>query len=77
MVVDWAEIESAVKRLRADGVVRLAKYDRHLGGWYEYRGSEPVAVDSRFFGHSSFEIRITDQGRRFWDVPRTPIGFQF
>jgi hypothetical protein len=73
---DWAEIESALKRLRAEGIVRLVKYDRELGGWCEYRGDEHPAVDSRFFGFASFETRITDKGRRFWDAPRTPIGFQ-
>jgi hypothetical protein len=76
VVVDWAEVESAVKRLRAEGIVLLVKYDRQLGGWYEYRGNELVRVDSRFFGYGSFETRITDEGRRFWDVPRAPIGFQ-
>jgi hypothetical protein len=73
---DWAEVESAVKRLRAAGLVRLEKYNPQLGRLYEYRGDETDAFDSWFFGYASFETRITDQGRRFWDVPRTPIGFQ-
>jgi hypothetical protein len=56
--------------------VRLVKCDSELGGWYEYQGHEHPAVESRFFGYASFETRITDVGRRFWDVPRTPIGFK-
>jgi hypothetical protein len=76
VLLDWDEVESALKRLRGEGIVRLVKCDSELGGWYEYQGHEHPAVESRFFGYASFETRITDVGRRFWDVPRTPIGFK-
>jgi hypothetical protein len=73
---DYAEVESAMKRLRADGIVRLMKYHPELNRLYEYHGNEGDAFDRWFFGFASFEVRITDQGRRYWNVPRGKIGFQ-
>jgi len=74
--VDPAEVESAMKRLRADGLVRLTKYDEELGGRHEYRLDDSAAIERRFFGFSSFDVLITDEGRRFLNVPRGRIGFQ-
>jgi len=73
---DYAEIVSAMKRLRADGTVCLQKYIDERDGLYEYRGDESDADDHEFFGFATFEVRITDEGRRVWNVPRNPIGFQ-
>ena len=71
---DRAEVISAMKRLHADGVVRLKKYIDALGGLYEYQGNESDVDELEFFGFATFEVMITDQGRRFWN--RAPIGFQ-
>jgi hypothetical protein len=73
---DYAEVVSAMKRLRADGTVRLKKYFAEIDGLYEYRGDESDFEDQHFFEFASFEVMITDQGRRLWNSPRTPIGFQ-
>ena len=72
---DYGEVRSAVKRLQADGVVHLKKYSEQLGGLYEYRG-DGTDDDHWFFGFATFETGITDHGRRYWDVPRAPIGFR-
>ena len=73
---DYAEVVSAMKRLQADGVVRLRKYINEHGGLYEYSGSESDLDDHQFFGFASFEVMVTDQGRRLWNVPSSQIGFQ-
>ncbi len=75
-VVDPAEIQSAMKRLCADGIVRLRKYDEKLGGVYEYPPDDSSAIETQFFGWGSFDVLITDQGRRFLNVPVGRIGFQ-
>jgi hypothetical protein len=75
-VVDLAEIQSAMKRLCADGIVRLIKYDKELGGEYEYHPDDSPAIEGPFFGFGSFDVLISDQGRRFLNVPGGRIGFQ-
>jgi hypothetical protein len=75
-VVDLAEIQSAMKRLCADGIVRLRKYDEKLGGDYEYRPDGSPAIENQFFGFGSFDVLITDQGRRFLSVRGGQIGFK-
>lgn len=74
--VDPAEVESAMKRLCADGIVRLVKHDDELGGTYEYRLNDGLVIEKRFFGYGSFDVLITDHGRRFLNVPGGKIGFQ-
>ncbi len=74
--VDPAEVESAMKRFSCDGIVLLTKYDEKLGGRHEYRLDDGPAVEKQFFGFGSFDVVITDQGRRFLNPPRGPIGFQ-
>lgn len=69
---DHAEVVSAMKRLRADGLIRLRKNSKEYGG--EYSGNE--ADDWWFFGYYTFQASITDQGRRFWNVAVRPLGFQ-
>lgn len=75
-VVDPAEIQSAMKRLCADGIVRLKKYDEKLGGTFEYHLDVSPAIEGRFFGFGCFDVLITDQGRRFLNVSSGRIGFQ-
>jgi hypothetical protein len=69
---DWDEVVSAMKRLRADGIIRLKKYSKEYGG--EYSGNE--ADDWWFFGYYTFRASITDLGRMFWNVSTRPLGFQ-
>jgi hypothetical protein len=71
-----AEVQSAMKRLCADGIIRLKKYDEKLDGMYEYRWDDTPAIETQFFGFCSFDVLITDQGRRFLNVPVGRIGFQ-
>jgi hypothetical protein len=75
-LVDPAEIQSAMKRLCADGIARLKKWDEKLGGAYEYRPDDSPAIENQFFGFGAFDVLITDQGRRFLNVPGGRIGFQ-
>lgn len=69
---DHAEVVSAMKQLRADGLIRLKKYSKEYGG--EYSGIE--ADDWWFFGYYTFRASITDEGRKFWNVSTRPLGFQ-
>ena len=69
---DQSEVRSAMKRLYADGLIRLKKYSKEYGG--EYTGKEED--DWWFFGYYTFQASITDQGRRYWNVATEPIGFQ-
>lgn len=73
--VDPVEVKSAMKRLCADGTVRLKKYDEKLDGVYEYRWDDSPAIENQFFGFGSFDVWISDQGRRFLNVPVGRIGF--
>jgi hypothetical protein len=70
-VPDYAEIVSAMKRLFAEGLVDLRKHSKEYPGTY----SGPQD-DWWFFGYYTFEVSITDQGRRFWNVATAPIGFE-
>lgn len=65
-----------MKRLCADGIVRLVKHDDELGGTYEYRFNDGLVIVGRFFGYGSFDVLITDHGRKFLNVPGRKIGFQ-
>jgi hypothetical protein len=73
-IVDPLEIESALRRLRSEGKLRLRKYIEGRPVRYEYEDNK--TDDRWFFGTSTFEVTITDEGRVFWDVPQGSIGFQ-
>ncbi len=68
-IVDPLDAESALRRLRDIGHVRLRKYDPEQNVRHEYVNDEPL-------GSSKLEVTITDEGRRYWDVPRRLVGFQ-
>lgn len=71
LLPDWDELVSAMKRLRADGIIHLKKCCKEYPS--EHTGD---ADDWWFFGHYAFRVSITDEGRKFWNVSVAPIGFQ-
>jgi DNA-binding transcriptional ArsR family regulator len=62
-ILDPLKIESALKRLRSDGIVCLTQYNPDLGVRFEYRAGE--SDDRVFFRRWNFEVAITEEGRGY------------
>ncbi len=65
-----AELLSAFKRLRKQGIIRLTKPDSQLYHASEYSGKE--ADDTAFFFTGAFNASATDEGRSHWDRSEAP-----
>lgn len=65
-----ADLLSAFKRLRKQGILRLTKPDSQSYHASEYSGKE--ADDMAFFFTGFFNASITDEGRSYWDRAEAP-----
>jgi hypothetical protein len=70
------EVEAEIKCLCAEGIVQLSKWDDRLGGLYQYHSTDGAIIERQFFGFGCFDVRITDGGRWYLNVPTRSIGFQ-
>ena len=77
-----AELVDAMKRLHAEQLLRLRKWDNRAAAFLEYQGDYS---DEEFFYRGDFRLLVTPHGRTYYErlsaeaedepKPRRPIGF--